>query len=187
MSPGEYVATFASIILGLAVADLATSFLRLLKAPGPVKWDWIPLLVALHVLLAIIQYWWSSYDTWQRAPSIGIFLIPLVSMILIFLVASAALPDEVPEKGINLRDHYFGYQKFFWGLFAAYVASTSVGRIVHLVVTGTVRNPPVFVYTFVSMGLMILLMFSKRRWVHGAVVVVLTVTPLVRWMSQTVR
>src|SRR5687767_8305382 len=102
MSPGEYVATFASIILGLAVADLATSFLRLLKARAPVKWDWIPLLVALHVLLAIIQFWWSAYDTWQRAPSIGIFLIPLLSMILVFLVASAALPDEVPEQGINL-------------------------------------------------------------------------------------
>lgn len=187
MSPGEYVATFASIILGLAVADLATSFLRLLKARGPVKWDWIPLLVAVHVLLAIIQYWWSSYDTWQRAPSIGIFLLPLLSLILIFLVASAALPDEVPEKGIDLGDHYFDHQKFFWGLFAAYVASTSIGRIVNFVATGSVRNPPVFIYTFVAISLMILLMFSKRRWVHGAVVFVLTVTPFVRWMSQTVR
>ncbi len=187
MSPGEYVATFASIILGLAVADLATSFLRLLKAQSPVKWDWIPIMVALHVLLAIIQYWWASYDTWQRAPSIGSFLMPLLSLILIFLVASAALPDEVAEKGIDLGKHYFDYQKFFWGLFAAYVSSNLIGKIIYLIEMGVVRNPTSFIYSFVAIALMILLMFSKRRWVHGGIVIALTVTPLMSWLGQTVR
>lgn len=169
------------------MADLATSFLPLVKASARVKWDGIPLLVALHVLLAIIQYWWASYDTWQRAPSIGIFLIPLLSMILIFSVASAALPDEVPDEGISLGGYYFAQRRFFWGLFAAYVASTAIGRIIKLALTSTIQYPLVFTYTFVAIALMVLLMYSKNRWVHWAVVTALTAAPLASWMTQTVQ
>jgi hypothetical protein len=35
----EYVAAFISIMVGLALADLATSFQRLLRAGKRVKWD----------------------------------------------------------------------------------------------------------------------------------------------------
>ena len=47
MTAGEYVSAFASIILALAITDLATSMHRLMRARGRVRWDWIPLAVAL--------------------------------------------------------------------------------------------------------------------------------------------
>jgi hypothetical protein len=41
MSVGEYVAVFVSIILGIALGDLALSTHRLLRARHRVEWHWV--------------------------------------------------------------------------------------------------------------------------------------------------
>ena len=55
----ENVLVFASIVVGLGVADEMVSFHRLLRARHRIEWDWAALAVAFLVLLTIVQIWWS--------------------------------------------------------------------------------------------------------------------------------
>jgi hypothetical protein len=51
----EGALVFASIIVGIAVADELVSVHRLLRHRHKVGWDWAALVVALLVLLAQVQ------------------------------------------------------------------------------------------------------------------------------------
>ena len=57
MSPFEYLLPLISVLVGLAVADLATSLHWLLQARRRVQWDWLPLLAAILAVLAVLDLW----------------------------------------------------------------------------------------------------------------------------------
>jgi hypothetical protein len=122
MKPFEYLLIFAAIILGLAVTDLATSLHRLLGARQRVKWDWLAPLAALLALLVILVHWW----TWYRANTLASgltfeqYLLVIVSTVLLFLMAAAALPDESHQGMIDLRLHYQSISRRYWLLFTAH-------------------------------------------------------------------
>ncbi|MET0294591.1 MAG: hypothetical protein ABW042_06190, partial [Phenylobacterium sp.] len=123
MSASDYVSSFVAIVLGLAVADLAASLHRLLRARARVKWDHMPLLAALGAGLSCVSGWWGLYDDFSGQVSLVEFLPTLVVLVLLFLLASAALPDEVPAEGIDLRAYYMENRRYFWGLFALWMAT----------------------------------------------------------------
>ncbi len=128
MTPFEYVLAFVSIVVGLAVADLATSLHRLLRARARVRWDWLALLAAVLVALTILQFWWSFYHAGQaRAWRVyGQFLPLLALVVVLVLLAAAALPDEVPADGLQLHDYYAENARYFWTLFAIFLALASL-------------------------------------------------------------
>lgn len=68
---------------------------------GRVRWDWLAPLASVLVVLTVLEFWWSFYrigraDGWA---SYGQFLPLVAQLFVMFLLASAALPDEVPEAG----------------------------------------------------------------------------------------
>lgn len=130
MSSAEYVAILASIILGLAIADLGTSFHRLVNSDALVRWHWLPVLFVVTVLLSVIQFWWSRYQIWMEIQTIGEFLVPISQLILLFLLSAVALPDMITDDEVDLKSYYFARHRYAWSLFAAYVASAIVTRIV---------------------------------------------------------
>ena len=89
---------FASIIIGLAVADELVSLHRLLRHRHKVRWDWAAPVVALYVLLSQVQIWWSL-GRGHGALTIGSFLPVLALLIFLFLLASAVLPTKCPRRG----------------------------------------------------------------------------------------
>lgn len=114
----ENVLVFASIVVGLGVADELISLHRLLRSRDRVTWDWAALAVAALVLLTIVQIWWSIAQPRADAMTIGEFLPMLVELILLFLLAAAVLPDEVPEAGIDLKLYYDRNGSYIWSLFS---------------------------------------------------------------------
>jgi hypothetical protein len=118
MSVIEYVSVFVSIVLGLAFADLATSFHRLMRARRRVRWDWMSLALAVLMLLEIVQFWWLSHDWYAQKSQLRIveFFPELFLVLLIYLMAAAVLPDEIPEQGLDLRQFYLESSSYFWGL-----------------------------------------------------------------------
>jgi hypothetical protein len=190
MSTAEYIATFASIVVGLAFADLLTSFHRLVRARRTVQWDWLPVAAALLVILTIVQVWWRFFGIWTAQPvfSFGQFLPDLLSLTLLFFLSAAALPDEIPSSGVNLRAYYEENRPYFWGLFALYVLVVTVNRIART--TGFTASAAELarpnVINLLSVCLMILLMFTSRRWLH-ALVVLLSLTYLTSiWVRLTI-
>jgi hypothetical protein len=121
MSVIEYVSVFVSIVLGLAVAELGTSFHKLMRARRRVQWDWMSLALAFVMLLEVVQFWWLSYDWYAHSTGLRLveFLPNLTLLLLIYLMAAAVLPDEVPAEGLNLRLFYVDSAPYFWSLVLA--------------------------------------------------------------------
>src|SRR5215475_1836927 len=95
MKPFEYLLVLVSIIISLSIADILTSFHRILRARQQIRWHWHPLVAALLVLLAILEFSWKFYrlgriEVWSYY---GTFLLLMLHLILMFLLACAALPD----------------------------------------------------------------------------------------------
>jgi hypothetical protein len=109
MTVAEYLTTFVAIIVSLAVADPLISLHRLLRAGSRVRWFWIPSALALYMLLLSVNFWWGNYFRFVRLTQISMiqFLPTLGSLVILFLMLAAVLPDEVPERGLDLKGMVF--------------------------------------------------------------------------------
>lgn len=119
VNSAEYIAVLVSIVIGLALADLLASLHRLLRAGRRVRWDWAAPLAAILVVMTLVMLWWAFYQPSAEPVSIGEFLPDFVTLVLLFLLAGAALPDEVPPEGLSLRTYYDRNGPYFWSLFSA--------------------------------------------------------------------
>ena len=111
----EYALGIFSVLIGLAVADIAASFHRLLRSKSQVTWDPLALLAACYALCMAVYMW---FDIWSvrhfGATRHFFFYLGLVGQLFIlFLVAAASLPDESREA-IDLRAYYEGNRRHFW-------------------------------------------------------------------------
>jgi hypothetical protein len=118
MSLVERVGVLVAIVLGLALAELGTSFHRLMRAGKRVRWDWMSPTLAFVMLLEAVQFWWLSQSWYANATELYLieFLPRLLILLMIYLLAAAVLPDEVPEEGIQLRTFDIETSRYFWAL-----------------------------------------------------------------------
>ena len=104
----SYISVFSAIVIGLAVADLAMSFHKLMRHRERVRWDWLIFAAALLVLLNLVAVWWVTL-LWYggvRDMTIAAYLPDLAILLLLFLTTAAILPDEVPAEGLDrTSDH----------------------------------------------------------------------------------
>jgi hypothetical protein len=188
MNAAEYVSVLVSIVIGLALADVLFSLHRLLRAGRRVKWDWAAPLSALLVVMVLMMMWWSFYQpAGQAAPlTIAQFLPSFVLLVLLFLLAGAVLPDEVPAEGLSLKTYYDANGPYFWGLFAATLAWVIGTSAVAQVQAG--RAPPDILrdnlVEFVILGVFVSLVFVRRRWWHAIAFVILASGPL-GWLARS--
>jgi len=192
MTAGAYVAAFASIILALAVADLATSMHRLLRARQRVQWDWLPLAAALLILIATVHFWWLFFEIWSVGSkyTLGGFLPDFVTLLLLFFIASAALPDEVPAEGLDLRAYYLENHVYFWTLFLLLVISTSATLLIHRANPATTPSEVVrWILQSGNVTLVVIaavLLATKKRWIHIALVLFMLVLLVGQWVALTI-
>jgi len=173
MSVANYVSVFSAIIIGIAVADLATSFHKLLRNRDRVRWDWLIFAAALQVLLNLVAVWWVTF-LWYGGLNdmkIAAYLPDLAILLILFLAAAAILPDEVPAEGLSLRDFYLSNSPYFWTLWSMLMALT-------IVVLGPRYHPNADWETFIKyeipnflfLGGSIILAWTKRSRVHAVIV-----------------
>jgi hypothetical protein len=170
MSVIEYVSVFVSIVLGLAVAELGTSFHRLMRARERVRWHWMSLALAFFMLLNILAVWWASYLWYATKLELRMveFLPDLAILVLTYLAAAAALPDDIPSDGLDLKDYYFRTAPHFWSLNALLLALAIVilgprythGFDIMVIAKEQVAN-------IVLLALAIALIFVRRPWFHA--------------------
>lgn len=169
MSVAEFVLAFVAIIIGLGVADLLFSLHRLLRAGRRVQWDWLAPAFATMMLLITVVFWWLGFHWYSELQSTTIVaLVPkLLFLVVSFLMIAAALPDDVPADGINLREFYFASQIHIWTLmslttflsiliFILDVRSLDFATLASLLWPGVT-----------GLAFAIICIFSRRVWVHG--------------------
>ncbi|WP_372781002.1 hypothetical protein [Phenylobacterium sp.] len=162
---------FAAVILGLAVSDLATSLHRLLGAGRRVRWDALAPLAAVVAFLKIVTQWWSWYATAQiaRGLTFEMFLGVLVGVVMMFLLAAAALPDELGEGEVDLAAHYRSVSRRFWLLFSGELVLMIGVDIWAQMAIGHARFDPrtLLAPVFAIIPAAIALAFVRNRWVHA--------------------
>lgn len=113
----EFALGLFSVLIGLAIADVAASFHRLMRAQPRVRWDPLALLSALFAMVITVGMW---FDLWgiRNATSVRHFFVYLAlvgAFFVLFLIAAASLPDEASE-GVDLREFYGRNRRYFWSL-----------------------------------------------------------------------
>jgi hypothetical protein len=186
----EYVAAFISIMIGLALADLAASFQRLLRAGKRVKWDLLTPATAVLVTAFVINVWWVSFATVNALSSISVasFIPDLISLILLYCLACSALPDEVPET-IDLAGYYRENKNRLWGLFTLYTLWVTLvaGVRAQMANASTTAMAGAVVPNLIIVLLMTILIWTPRRWVHVAVTGLLLLISASAWLPQELR
>ncbi|HVI31864.1 hypothetical protein [Phenylobacterium sp.] len=183
MESFEYLLILASVVLGLAVTDLATSLHRLLAAGGRVKWDWLAPLAAMVAFLKIVTQWWS----WRAAASMAggftfeMFLGVLVATVLLFLMAAAALPDEAGE--VDLAAHYEAVRRRFWTLFVGHWLLMNGVSVWAQMQIAHARLSPLSLVLLLG-PLALTMVFVRNRWVHTAVLAGLCVVYVGQFLGR---
>lgn len=186
MSAFEYTSVMASIIVGLALVDILVSLNRLIRAGGSVRWHWAAPVTAFLITMTIIQIWWSIYHPQETPMTIGQFLPLLVELVLLFLLAAAALPDDIPAGGIDLKIYYDRNGAYLWSLFSAALGWTLAQNAVEWVMAG--EAPLAFIDQhlgdLVVLAVFVSLIFVRRLWWHMIVLAFAMVGPI-GWLSRS--
>ena len=138
----EYAMGLFSVLIGLAVVDVATSFHRLARMRATIRWDPLTLIVALYTLCTAIYMW---FDLWgirnfaaaRRFPT---YVSLVAQFFVLYLAAAASLPDEASPT-TNLRSYYEGNRRYFWTLQTLFQAGyTAFGLYIFAVANDTEGN-----------------------------------------------
>ncbi|MCC8361631.1 hypothetical protein LK996_00845 [Lysobacter sp. A6] len=189
MSPFEYELVLVTIIVGLAITDKLVSLHRLLRSRTKVHWHWLPLIAALLVLLTLLQFWWGFYrlgriEVWNQY---GAFLLLLLQLILMFLLACAALPDD-ERDGFDLAEYYARNRRYFWTLFSMVAL---MATITNLVVAAPRDAPATLLAKAIPnvlyIAAMLTLALVRARPVHYVLVPLLLVVMVLGWFPLRIR
>jgi hypothetical protein len=120
----EFALGLFAVLIGLAIADVANSFHRLLRSTMRVQWDPLTLLTAALAIVITVGMW---FDLWgiRHATSVRHFFLYLVLVALffvLFLIAASSLPDETSDA-VDLREFYRRNHRYFWSLVALFEIS----------------------------------------------------------------
>jgi hypothetical protein len=166
----EFTFGLSAVILGLALAHLASSVHRLALAGRRVRWAVEPVLLAAIIFLVIVSVWlfqWSGRAA--GGTTIGLMLLQVLKLLLPFLAAAFVLPEQVPETGeVDLHAHYDRSRAFTFG---ALIAGLLLFWI-HDLVQSAFEGQPVALGDALRWGpwpyvaLYLLLIFVRTRWIN---------------------
>ena len=185
MTAFEYVLPLVSVLAGLALADVAVSLHRLLRARRRVRWDALPLACAV---LAALNLWWGLFNS-QETPfyqTLGGFLPLAALLVVLFLLNAAALPDAVPDEGLDLRAFYDANGPYFWSLYAVVVVLSIANNVGGRAALGLSVDVLSYGPNLVLIALFVALARFRHRALHGVAVVALLALFLAQWASMSV-
>ena len=188
MSIADFILAFVGIIIGLGVADLLASLHRLLRAGRRVKWHWAtPTLAALMLLVTLVVWWWSFGAFSEiRSETIADFLPRFLVLIFSFLMMAAALPDEVPDGGIDLKQFYFSSRIHLWSLMSATLGGFTLIYFLEHWAVGPARLLAFAWPTLISLALAIAAILTPRMWVHSLAIGWIFTVAVIRNLFTTI-
>ena len=131
MHVGEYILALVIIVLGLALAAMASALDRLVKRRREVKFDIATAVASAMVFYAIVANLWAQYFHYKNVTSAPLSegVIMIVTFMITFLMAALVLPDEW-EGQMDLRAHYENIRRPLWGLFGINAVAVFVANLI---------------------------------------------------------
>lgn len=164
MDAFSYLSVLLSIILGLAVQQVLQGYRALILSRRRIRFDPLPLIWSVLILLMVAQHWWASFGLASRTEwSFAVFATLLVQTALIYMMAAIVLPDVPPSEPLDLTDHYYREAPAFFGLGAATIL-WSVLR--ELMLDGQLPPMPNLLFHIVFLAMSLLAARTRSPWVH---------------------
>jgi hypothetical protein len=187
----EFALGLFSILIGLAIADVAASLHRLMRARPRVRWDPLVLLSALFAMVITVGMW---FDLWgiRTATSVRHFFLYLAlvgAFFVLFLIAAASLPDEA-AAGVDLREFYGRNRRYFWSLVTLFeVIYVAFG--IHFLASVMDRMPRALIAIVIShwvilISVPVMLALARSRAIHYAGVAILLATVFWHYGGQVI-
>lgn len=174
MSGADYIVGLLTIVTGLAICDMIVSLHGLLINRRHVKWDWLALVSAAFVVLAIINTWRMTYVAFQDAvkgPAIWVFLLILTQNVGLYLAARTALPDKV-ELGepFDLAAYYDFIDRYLWSAILTSTTAYILLSILGLITRGMLLFQNVFIQVLIGLPVLLALVIWPNRKLHRLIV-----------------
>jgi hypothetical protein len=186
MSPFDYALGLVSILVGLALADIAASLHRLLRQARLVRWDGRAVLGVVLVIITITGMW---FEVWtirsvKAVLSYPFYLSLFLEFMVLFLVCAACLPDE-PEEGCDLGAFYEKNRTYLWLLFALFQMSFFLHWIYFAGLRTQGRTLPFGAWVGFPLLVFVLLAVIRSRWFHYVALLALIAYRLLNYWSFT--
>lgn len=148
------------------------------------SWDWLAPLAALLVLLELFNLWWKWHGF--TGTTLGEVVPYFAVLLLLFLAASAALPDEVPAEGLDLRVYSRDTHSYFWSVYTLYVLSWIVLRTLTQLRAGTSVRDVLIDHSFdyPSIVFYVVLIFFRSRLLTAAALITTVAYLTWQWWSS---
>src|SRR3984957_14351400 len=115
MQTFEYIKSVISIILGLSLAKLLQSAVKLIQHPGRTKPYWVHLLWSLYLFLVLTHFWWWEYNLKRvTAWSFQAYFFLILYITIYFVLCALLWPDDVKDYGDRFEDYFHSRKKGFF-------------------------------------------------------------------------
>jgi hypothetical protein len=128
MDAFNYLSVLLSIILGLAITQVLKGFRGLMQARSRLRTYWPAVAWSILVLVIAVQSWWAMFGLRHHEDwTFFAFSVVLAQTIVVYLLAALVLPDFFGDGAVDLREHYYGHQRWFFSLLVLLIA-ISLGK-----------------------------------------------------------
>jgi len=167
----EYQITFMTFFIGLGIADLFSSLVRMLKNRNFIRWHWLPLVWAGIAFLGLIIAWFA-YQTMFSASFTASgpgFLLAISPAVFIFAFTVSILPHQITESEIDLKSYYFANRKLMFSLALLDASSRSLTQYFILNTSGREMMLEDWIPFLLLQILIAGLIISKNIYYHSVV------------------
>lgn len=169
MDEFNYLGVLISIILGLGITRLLQGLGQQIEFRTQVRGYWPSLAWAVILLVIHIQTWWSMFPLRYKQDWTFLgFLIVLLQPIVLYLLAAVVLPAPQSGERVDLRAHYYGQSRWFFGLF---VMLLLISLAKGLMLSGGRLDPVDLAFHLAFLSTSVACAVSARPRVHETVTV----------------
>ena len=183
MTPFEYALGLFSVLVGLALADIAQKAHRLVRHARTIRWDGRAILATMLVIVVIVGLWFDVWNIRGRAEILvfGFYLTLFLEMMLLFVLAANSLPDDAGPD-CNLSTFYEGNSRTFWLSFAAFQLSYGAHWVYFTRFVGSAQGWAVVIGPIAAF---LLLAFVRKEVLHYLLSSALIVVYLILNWTET--
>jgi hypothetical protein len=118
MEAFDYGMGLVSIVIGIAISDLAFSFHKVFRHRHTISWDARTLLAAAFTFVVLFSMWFELWSVHGRPEilNFAFLLTIIVELMVLFLMATAVLPDN-PLPDDDLAKFYDDNARSIWIFF----------------------------------------------------------------------
>ena len=132
MTGFEALFAFYALLLGLAVANVTSSFADMYRSRRHVRIGWTTPLLGVVILLSVCHQWLAVFNAQELTLRAG-EIIAMLTLALPYIFISQAMTPR-PGEAASLEEHYAGHRLVLAGMLLVPLLTSLVVNVVYLTV-----------------------------------------------------